>query len=196
MENMNEESATHTPAISPLLYPLDDFYSRTGRELPAIEPIKGEAMPEPYNTLLVHQDDMTPTLQNFHRDSIHVHALHAEERDDFYFREVLLELDETQRPVEYGAIKINLSLVPENTRKEIIEARLPLGQILFAHEVPHASRPKAFLKVQADEHITGTLRLEGTPTLYGRRNTLTDKAGHPLAEIVEILPPEEILSSA
>jgi len=192
---MNDDPTTQSPSISPMLYPLDDFYARMNRVLPTIEPIEGEAMPEPYKSLLVHENDMTPTLQNFHRDSIHVHALHADERDDFYFREVLLELDETQRPVEYGAIKINLSLVPNDTRQEIIEARLPLGQILFAHNVPHTSRPKAFLKVVADQYIAGALRLEGAPELYGRRNTLIDKAGHPLAEIVEILPPEEILSS-
>jgi len=191
MENMNDEPVTHTPAISPLLYPLDDFYARMERELPAIEPLDGDAMPEPYQSLLVHENDMTPTLQDFHRDSIHVHALHAEEREGSYFREVLLELDGNGRPVEYGAIKINLGLLPNDTHQEIIEVRLPLGQILFAHEVPHASRPKAYLKVKADEHITGALRLDGAPQLYGRRNTLTDTEGRPLAEIVEILPPEE-----
>ena len=35
------------------------------------------------------------------------------------------------------------------------------------------------------------LRLDGAPQLSGRRNTLTDTEGRPLAEIVEILPPEE-----
>lgn len=174
-----------------MLYPLDDFYARINRVLPAIEPIQGESMPEPYKSLLFHENDMTPTLQNFHRDSIHVHALHADERDDFYFREVLLELDETQRPVEYGAIKINLSLVPKDTRQEILDARLPLGQILYAHDVAHTSRPRAFLKIVADRHIAGALRLEGAPELFGRCNTLIDHDGHPLAEIVEILPPEE-----
>ena len=191
MDKMNENPATQSPSVSPLLYPLDDFYTRMGRELPAIQPIDGDVMPEPYKSLLVHQDDMTPTLQDFHRDSIHVHALHAEEREGSYFREVLLELDGNGRPVEYGAIKINLGLLPNDTHQEIINARLPLGQILFAHEVPHASRPKAYLKVKADEHITGALRLDGAPQLYGRRNTLTDTKGRPLAEIVEILPPEE-----
>ena len=191
MENMNDEPITRKPVISPLLYPLDDFYTRMKRELPAIKPIDGDAMPDPYKALLVHENDMTPTLRDFHRDSIHVHAIHTEARDNSYFREVLLELDGNERPVEYGAIKINLGLLPNDTHQEIIEARLPLGQILFAHEVPHASRPKAYLKVKADEHIAGALRLDGTHQLYGRRNTLTDTEGRPLAEIVEILPPEE-----
>ena len=189
---MNDEPVTQAPAVSPLLYPLDDFYARMGRVLPAIEPIDGNAMPEPYKSLLVHQNDMTPTLQDFHRDSIHVHALHAEERDGSYFREVLLELDGNENIVEYGAIRINLCLVPNDTRQEIIEARLPLGQIFFSHNIPHVSRPKAYLKIRADEHISRVLRLDGTPKLYGRRNTLADPEGRSLAEIVEILSPEKI----
>ena len=191
MEKMNDEPVTQTSAVSPLLYPLDDFYMRMGRQLPVIEMVDSNAIPEPYKSLLVHQSDMTPTLQRYHRDNIHVNALHAEKRDCFYFREVLLELDETGRPVEYGAIKINLSLLSENTRREIIKEQLPLGQILFAQKVKHASQPKAYLKVEADEHIIGTFRLGNSPTLYGRRNTLTHTDGRPLAEIVEILPPEE-----
>ena len=190
MDNINDKSATRSTSVSPLLYPLDDFYTRMDRELPVIQPVDGDVVPEPYKSLLVHQDDMTPTLQNYHRDSIHVHALHTEERDDYYFREVLLELDETQRPVEYGAIKINLDLLPAYTRQEIIDARLPLGQILYAHDVPHESQPKAYLCIDADEHIAGALRIDDTYKLYGRRNTLTDTDGRPLAEIVEILPPE------
>jgi len=188
---MSDESLTHSPAISPLLYPLDDVYTYLGRKLPTIESLDGDLMPDPYKLLLVHENDMTPTLQNFHRDSIHVHALHAEERDGEYFREVLLKLNGSKRPVEYGAIKINLNLLPNKTRQEIIEARLPFGQILFAHEIPHSSRPKAYLQIQSDEHIAGALRIDGNTKLYGRRNTLNDEQNRPLAEIVEILPPEK-----
>lgn len=188
---MNDEFVTQSPAVSPLLYPLDDFYERMALALPVIEPIDGNAMPEPYKSLLVHENDMTPTLQNFHSDSIHVHVMHAEERDGSYFREVLLELDENGRPVEYGAIRIYLDLVPDDTRQKIIEARLPLGQIFFLHNIKHVSRPKAYLKVRADEHISRALRLDDDRELYGRRNTLADLEGRSLAEIVEILPPEK-----
>ena len=37
--------------------------------------------------------------------------------------------------------------------------------------------------------INEALRLSGANVLYGRRNTLYDPEGRPLAEIVEILPP-------
>ena len=35
--------------------------------MPPCEQVEGELVPEPYKTLLVHQNDMTPTLENFHQ---------------------------------------------------------------------------------------------------------------------------------
>ena len=51
------------PVALPFAYPLDEFYALAGRTLPAIEQVPGESVPEPYRQLLVHQDDMTPTLE-------------------------------------------------------------------------------------------------------------------------------------
>jgi hypothetical protein len=60
---------------------------------------------------------------------------------------------------------------------------------LISSEVVHSSRPKAYLKLEADELIGGALRVERGTFLFGRRNTLFDPQMQPLAEIVEILPP-------
>jgi chorismate-pyruvate lyase len=185
MEVRSEKST----AVSPLIYPLDEFYARARRPLPAITAIPGTRMPEPYRSLLVHDQDMTPTLESFHGRNIHLELLSRQQRDDFYFREVVLLLDETELPVEFGAIKINLSAFPNAARREILEERLPLGHILSEHKIAHTSRPKAFLKVQSDDFINAALRLHGAHTLLGRRNTLLGASQHPIAEIVEILPP-------
>ncbi len=202
MRDTRELAMTHRPmaaetppdtkpgAVSPLLFPLDEFYVRQGRAVPAAIALEGVDVPEPYRSLLVHSNDMTPTLEAFHGDTLHVHVLYAEERGDHYHREVLLELDGTNRAVEYGAIRINLALLPADARRDVLAARQPLGHILRAHRIAHASRPKAYLRFVADEHIGGVLRLSDRPVLFGRRNTLTERGNLPLAEIVEILPPE------
>ena len=174
----------------PIAYPLDDFYAQSGMALPLIEAVSGAEVPEPYQSLLVHQDDMTPTLEKFYGDTIHIRVLHREHREDVYFREVVLVTDKDEKPVEFGAIKINLALFSPAARQEILEERLPLGHILADCTVIHTSRPKAFLRVQSDALINSVLKLEGAHTLYGRRNTLWDPQQRPLAEIVEILPPE------
>ncbi|MEW6157493.1 MAG: hypothetical protein AB1813_08680 [Verrucomicrobiota bacterium] len=174
--------------VSPLLHPLDDFYMQAGLDLPAIEMIRGDEVPEPYRTLLVHNNDMTPTLEQFFRAAIHLEVLRRQQRDDFYYREVILKLDGSERPVEFGAIKINLALFPPVARRQILEERLPLGHILAENGIDHASRPKAFLRLESDAFINQALQLPASAVLHGRRNTLLDPVQRSLAEIVEVLP--------
>jgi chorismate-pyruvate lyase len=173
----------------PFVYPLDDFYARSGLPLPSFERIPGEQVPEPYRSLLVHEKDMTPTLENFHGAAIHLRILNREQRGDFYFREVVLQLDGSDRPVEFGANKVSLVLFPPKARHLILEERLPLGRILKDCGVAHNTVAKAFFRVQADELINSVLGLSERGVLYGRRATIYDTQKRPLSEIVEILPP-------
>ena len=174
----------------PFAYPLDEFYALANRELPVIEQMPGESVPEPYRQLLVHQYDMTPTLEKFHGDRVHLKVISRQTRGDFYFREVVLFTERTRTPVEFGAIKINLALFPAAARRHILEEKEPLGTILGEDHIGHSSRPKAYLRLEPDAFIREALQLDaGKLALYGRRNTLFDPQQRPLAEIVEILPP-------
>ncbi|MDB6065456.1 MAG: hypothetical protein JWR26_1664 [Pedosphaera sp.] len=171
-----------------LVHPLDDFYAQAGQALPPLNQVEGHTVPEPYKTLLVHQNDMTPTLESFHQRSIHLQVLGRRRKGDEYFREVILRLDGSNRPVEFGAIKINLALFATEAREQILNECLPLGHILEEYKIPHSSRPKAFIRLASDKLINEVLELSGAQVLYGRRNTLFDPQQRPLAEIVEILP--------
>lgn len=191
---MKSPSNPETPRLAPSLvlpiaYPLDDFYARAGQPLPEIRQIPAEQVPEPYKTLLVHHHDMTPTLERFHGDPVRLRVLRSDTREIYYFREVVLTLSRDETPVEFGAIKINLSLFPPNARKLILEEREPLGHILGSCHLVHSSRPKAFLSIQSDSLIGEALGLGQPSLLYGRRNTLSDPQHRPLAEVVEIIPP-------
>jgi chorismate-pyruvate lyase len=172
-----------------LAHPLDEFYAQMGQPLPPLHQVDGEAVPQPYKQLLVHHDDMTPTLEKFYRQDIHLRVLGRRRRDEEYFREVVLLLDGNDQPVEFGAIKINFHLFPPEARKQILEERRPLGHILHEQGIKHSSRPKAYLRLASDKVINEALGLTGAHVLYGRRNTLFDPEDRPLAEIVEILPP-------
>lgn len=171
------------------VYPLDEFYAQAGHDLPRIDLIPATEVPKPFRQLLVHESDMTSTLERFHGERIHLQLFRRQEAGSFYFREVALILDRRQIPVEFGAIKIALSLFPEPARELIREGRLPLGRILADCNVTYSSQPQAFLRLGADPFMSSVLRLSGAPLLYGRRNTLVDASGRSLAEIVEILPP-------
>jgi len=181
------------PGRIPLAHPLDEFYDSVGQALPPMDQVDGEAVPQPYRQLLVHQHDMTPTLEAFHGQDIHLRVLGRRQNGDEYFREVVLLLDGSNQPVEFGAIKIHLGLFAPETRKQILEERRPLGHILLECGVKHSSWPKGFLRIASDPVINEALQLTGAHILYGRRNTLLDPEGRPLAEIVEILPPAPLL---
>ncbi len=172
-----------------LAHPLDEFYAQMGLTLPPLQQVDGEAVPQPYKRLLVHQNDMTPTLENFHGRDIHLRLLGRRRKGNGYFREVVLLLDGTDQPVEFGAIKIHLDRFVPEVRRQILEERRPLGHVLQECGVKHSSRPKAFLWLASDHLINQALQLSGANVLYGRRNTLFDPQEQPLAEIVEILPP-------
>ena len=174
-----------------IAYPLDEFYLRSKLALPPLDQVDGQALPEPYQSLLFHQNDMTSTLENFHKAGIHLRLVSRERRGEDYFREVVLVLDGSKKPVEFGAIQIHLDRFPEPARQAILAEHFPLGHLLKEFSIAYVSRPQAFLRIASDKTINRLLGLTGAHLLYGRRNTLLNPAGQALAEIVEILPPAE-----
>ncbi|MFN0067280.1 MAG: hypothetical protein ACKVYV_06545 [Limisphaerales bacterium] len=172
-----------------MLAPLDGFYHRAGRPLLAFEPRQESALPEPARSLLVHDRDMTRTLEQFHRGTIHLQVLSSHRADAGYWRESVLRLDGSGCPVEFGAIHIHLDRFQDPWRRLILQEHLPLGGILNASGLPYSSRPAGYFRVVADSFMAESLGARAGGPLYGRRNTLRDLQGSPLAEIVEILPP-------
>jgi chorismate-pyruvate lyase len=172
-----------------LLYPLDDFYAVAGWVLPQAGEVRGAEVPEPYQRLLVHDGDMTPTLEAFHGERIHLRVLARRQEGETYAREVVLTLDDSHRPVEFGAIVIYLQHFPPAARELILAEQCPLGTILALHRVEHASRPLGFFRWTSDGFISGALGLGAPHVLYGRRNAHRNAQGEVLADIVEILPP-------
>lgn len=172
-----------------LLYPLDEFYARAGLALPPVHAVDGEQVPEPYRQLLVHGHDMTPTLERFHEDRIHLQVLARVLDGDTLWRQVLLMLDDSHRPVEFGAIVIYLQHFPPAAREEVLACRRPLGTILHDHRIEHRSRPLTFIRVTSDGTMNDALQLLEARALYGRRNVIWNGEGKELADIVEILPP-------
>jgi chorismate-pyruvate lyase len=180
--------APPTPAACSPTHPLDEFYAEAGRGRPVAEAVPAAAVPEPHRALLVHERDMTRTLEQHHGGRIHLRVLRSWHADGAYWRESVLELDGSGRPVEFGAIKIHLARFAEPWRGQILAEHRPLGGILNASGLAYTSRPTAFLRFAPDAFITAALGSASGRPLYGRQNALRDAAGGVLAEIIEILP--------
>ena len=177
---------------------LERFYEPTGLSVPALKELKAAEVPQPYQALLVHSSDMTPTLANFYGQTLRLRVLSRERQADSYKREVILWLAEDARPVEYGVIRIHMDRLPPRARELVLEEQRPLGDILHGEAVPHLSWPKGFFRLKADAHAGAALGLRRAGLLYGRRNVLLDGSRRLLAEVIEVLAPvakQEMASS-
>lgn len=170
------------------LLPFHFFYERAGRELPDFTFLEGDEVPYPYRSLLVHHNDMTPTLAAFHHSRLYLQVHRHESNDDFVMRLVTLMSAASETPVEYGAIAIQLAELPQEVREKVVEGQQPLGGILGEYDVEHTCAPGAYFSVPADDLIAEALHQEEGEILYGRCNQLIDRDGMVFADIVEILP--------
>lgn len=170
------------------LMPLHYFYEQAGHPLPDFQFLTGREVPYPYRSLLVHENDMTPTLAAFHHSKLYLEVHEKVVTDDYLMRLVTLHAAASDLPVEFGAIGIHLGSLPREVREAVLEGRVPLGAILGEYRVPHHGSPAAFFSVPADDLMCRTLRQPPEATLYGRCNQLVDDDGLTIADIVEILP--------
>ena len=175
--------------LSVNLEPLSGIYTEMGLVLPSIRLLEPEFIPEPYRRLLVHKDDMTPTLESAYSGRIHWRVIRYSVTTEFMKRMVVLELDGAHKPVEMGAIKIHLDRLPDAARETVLALREPFGGILRDEGILHTSQPTAYFEIAPDTLIAGALGANSAAGLYGRRNTIRDFEGRVLAEVVEILPP-------
>jgi chorismate-pyruvate lyase len=184
------DSLAATLSAVELLYPLNEFYAEAGLALPSAMRINGREMPEPYRRLLVHDRDMTPTMEAAYHRKMNLRVLKYALDHEIFSRQILLIPEGSETPVVFGAIKIYLDEFPTTARDLVLERKLPLGTILESQAIKHFSKPDAFFEVEADATICHALGITGPVRLYGRRNVLGNSTGRKLAQVLEILPPE------
>jgi hypothetical protein len=168
-------------------YPLDVVYAQAGIEAPRVRPIAPRRIPLPYRSLLVHERDMTLTLEAHFGGRVTLRALSTFRKGPSYYRRVLLVQEYSARPVEMGAIRIDLSAFRPRIRAQILEKRVPLGRLLRDGGVDYRSRPTVFLAVEPDSEMMGVFWMREPRTLCGRQTEM-HVDGRKVGEIVEILP--------
>jgi hypothetical protein len=170
-----------------ILYPLDFVYSLAGIAPPKVRRTDPERLPQPYRTLLFHQNDMTLTLEQHFGGRVVIRALSTYSSGAWYFRRVLLVQEYSGRPVEMGAIRIRLDAFSARVRQQILGNVVPLGRILRDGGVDYQSRPRCFLEVTPNSEMMGVFWMREPRTLYGRRTEMA-VGSTKVGDIVEILP--------
>lgn len=178
-----------TRQFADLFHPLADFYSEQDVMSLHIQPIEGDAVPAPYHDLLVHEKDMTSTLEAHFDTTFRLHVLDKHVETSQLTRQVVLVSEADDRPVEFGAIRIRLDRFEGALRETIVACKRPLGSILNEAGLAFHCHPNAYFTFQSDEIAQRAFQLDEGHILYGRHNRLVDGDEAILAEVVEILPP-------
>jgi chorismate-pyruvate lyase len=184
---LQRQKHSGTTSANGILYPLDVLYARAGINGPAVKRITADRIPSPYKSLLVHQNEMTSTLERHFGGRVTVRVLASFTKGRSYFRRVLLALESTGRPVSMGAVRLRLGVFGPAIRARILGEKVPLGRILSDARIPYESRPTAFLGVIPNAEMMGVFWMPAPRTIYGRRTQIT-VAGERIGDIVEILP--------
>lgn len=171
------------------LWPLNAFYSSNGRRIPDITPLTARAIPQPYRKLLVHDRNMTSTLEAFHAGPVYIDTLNMVENEMEMSREVILRRQSDDQAVEYGASWVFHRHLPAEASKLIREGKLPLGTILKLSACPHSVEMLRYFKLPPVASFSDVFGMPITAELYGRRHRLISPNGHALAAVFEILPP-------
>lgn len=168
-------------------YPLDVVYAQAGIEAPETRAVAPSRIPLPYRSLLVHERDMTLTLESHFGGRVALRALSTFRKGQSFYRRVLLVQEYSARPVEMGAIRIDLMAFKPRIRAEILRNRVPLGRLLRDGGVDYRSLPTEFLAVTPNSEMMGVFWMREPRTLYGRHTEMSVD-GRKVGDIVEILP--------
>ena len=156
--------------------------------MPQVTVISPDQIPQPYRSLLVHDSDMTRTLEWHGGDRAILRPLSTFSSGASYFRRILLVRASSGRPLALGAIRVRLDAFTPRLRTKIQAGQVPLGRILREGRFAYTSKVKALLAVEPTPEIMGIFWMPESKVLYGRRSEMfRDKTK--IADIVEVLPP-------
>ena len=150
------------------------------------EVIAAGDVPPPFDGLLVHREHMTATLGRHHGRPVELRVLRFRIDGDTYSREIVLTPAGSETIVEYGIVRLDLSVVSPAVRAEIEARRAPLGDILIRHDVLRRIEPQWYLRFGGQSPILGHFGASGAREAYGRLGTIyCDEA--PAIELLEVV---------
>ena len=173
--------------VNGILYPLNLAYEKAGVPQPVVRAVSPKDIPSPYRSLLVHENDMTITLERHFGGPVMLRTLSTTLAGAWYMRRVLLVQQYSGRPVEMGATRLRMDAFKPKVRAQILRNEIPLGRLLRDAGVDFKSQPRAFLAVAPNPEMMGVFWMREPRTLYGRQTELFE-AGRKIGDIVEILP--------
>ena len=172
------------------MFTLESLYAPfpDGRFRVAVEPVPADAVPEPYQALLVHTLHMTVTVEAYYADAVDVGVLDVAHAGRDYARKIVLRLRTDRRVVQFGIVAVSLDRLAPGVAEEIVGGKTPLGRVLIEHDVMREVRPVQFFRTALPADLAEVMGVRAGVTTYGRLGVITVN-GHPAVRVAEILTP-------
>jgi chorismate-pyruvate lyase len=152
-------------------------------------PIAASEMPEAYRQMLAHQEHMTVAMEARHESIVDVDILETTVAGNTYSRKILLRRQRDRAVVQFGILRVNLSLLSEAVRKEIEQQMRPLGRILVRHNVMRSVHLDQLWRVVPGDDLRNIFECKASDVTYGRTAAI-DLSGHRAVDVLEIVVPE------
>jgi hypothetical protein len=174
---------------SPLASPnLADLFAQfpSADDFPTVAPVLPDAVPPPFQGLLVHDQHMTVTVEAFHGDLVDVRVLNRHIAASHYSRKIVLELRSSRQRVLFGIVRVNLDYCSVPVCAEILGEKTPFGRVLIKHNVMRRIEPTEFLRVEPGPRQLAWFGLTEPQSLYGRLAYIHCD-GKPAVELFEVV---------
>ena len=152
------------------------------------EHIPSAMTPEPYKTMLVHNQHMTVTMESYHKSPVEVRVLDRRLEEDSYCRKIILLKQGTDDVVQFGIVRFDLKAVSAAVREEILSANIPLGRVLIEHDVLRHIDLGAILRITSGPGLSDALQMPLHGQTFGRLATIFCD-GRPAVDLLEISAP-------
>lgn len=176
------------PRSTPELQALIGLFYDTFDPLGHFEEVDEADMPLVARKLLAHDQHMTVTVESHHNSKVDVRVLDTRIAPNLYSRKILLTRQSDGYVVQFGIVRLNVTLVSPEVRTEIESQQTPLGRILIEHNVLRTVRLLSLWKIDPSDELSQLLNLPAVTTCYGR-TALIYCDGVPAVELLEIVTP-------
>jgi hypothetical protein len=157
-------------------------------QLGTFEEVLVENTPEPYRKLLAHHEHMTVAVEQHHGSRVDVEVLSTQRDGDFYSRKILLHRQSDGEIVLFGVPRLNLKLLDEDVRREILGQNVPLGRVLIDHNVMREVQLASLYRIEPGPDLCQMFRLKRPTTTYGR-TAFIYLDGYLAIELLEVVAP-------
>ena len=158
------------------------------RLLRSAEHVSGALTPEPYKRMLVHDQHMTVTMEEYYGSPVEVRIIEQVDSEGLYCRKIVLLKAGTSQVVQFGIVRFNFHYVTPEVRDEIVSGETPLGRVLIDHNVLRHIDLGAVLRITAGDELAELLQMDSVTVTYGRLATIFCNQ-HPAVDLLEIPAP-------